>query len=371
MPLFTAAPTTVSASPTASEVRLKDYLRRPEIPALHGIRALSAMAIVVYHLGYEWANGDYGVIWFFVLSGFLITHLLLKEQAKTGSISIKGFYIRRSLRILPAFYGYCALYILASIAIGRALQWPPIIASALYVNNYYAALHGRTNTMGHLWSLAVEEQFYLLWPLALTAFGANRRRAAKWLMGAILAVWIYRAAALWLGVHRDYLYFAFECRMDALALGCLLAICVHEDLLPRWIVDFRWLALVAAAVVWALNMARLNEAIEFAILPLALAILMLHAIRYCDTPIYKWLNYRPIRWLGIISYSLYLYHPVSDNVQVIQNSTLGVILQVVISIALAAGSYFIIEKPFLILKDRWSFRRTPAAPALSPSGQAS
>ena len=75
--------------------------------------------------------------------------------------------------------------------------------------------------------------------------------------------------------------------MDALALGCLLAICVHEDLLPRWIVDFRWLALVAAAVVWALNMARLNEAIEFAILPLALAILMLHAIRYCDTPIYK------------------------------------------------------------------------------------
>ena len=177
MPLFTAAPTTVSASPTASEVRLKDYLRRPEIPALHGIRALSAMAIVVYHLGYEWANGDYGVIWFFVLSGFLITHLLLKEQAKTGSISIKGFYIRRSLRILPAFYGYCALYILASIAIGRALQWPPIIASALYVNNYYAALHGRTNTMGHLWSLAVEEQFYLLWPLALTAFGANRRRA--------------------------------------------------------------------------------------------------------------------------------------------------------------------------------------------------
>ena len=133
------------------------------------------------HLGLTWMPAGLGVLAFFVLSGFLITWLLLKEHERYGSISLRLFYIRRSLTIFPAFYVYAAIVIGGLLVVGGRIVWPQVAASLLYVNNYYQAIYGDPNTgLSHTWSLGVEEQFYLLWPVVFVSL--LRRPQKGWQM---------------------------------------------------------------------------------------------------------------------------------------------------------------------------------------------
>src|SRR6476469_4231620 len=215
-----------NTSPIDAASKLRASLHLAEIPSLFGIRALAALLVVLGHIDDRIGVGGQAVTCFFVLSGFLITHLLLKETGKTGSVSLKQFYFRRTLRIFPAYFGYCALYLFLKLCLGKPIDWPAYAACLMYVSNFYQAAGLGTSTMNHTWSLATEEQFYLLWP-ALFVFFSQRHQLIRALLVAIGCVWIYRTVHLLLyPAALDYVYLRFETSCDALAIGCLCAILV-------------------------------------------------------------------------------------------------------------------------------------------------
>ncbi len=205
---------------------LASGLAQRQIPMIDGLRAVAVLMVVVYHSGYEWVPGGLGVLMFFVISGFLITWLLLKENQKHGTVSLGRFYTRRSLRIFPALYAYCALALLILLIRHKPINWPQATAALLYYNNYYQALYGDPATaFSHTWSLGIEEQFYLIWPLLFLALRKNSMRLAGTAATLVVVVWGWRALLqfVW-DVHQGYFYEAFDTRFDHLLIGCLLAV---------------------------------------------------------------------------------------------------------------------------------------------------
>ena len=320
-----------------------------EIPSLYGLRGISAMIVVLGHLGVEAFNATYAVICFFVLSGFLITHLLLKEYDKTGDISLRSFYLRRALRIFPAFYGYAAVYILGRLVMRLSIDWATVISCLTYTSNYYFAFSGRPlATMTHAWSLAVEEQFYLLWPFIVWRFGANRSILMKGLTATIVIVWCYRWIATLLGFDGTYVFGAFETRADALAIGCLLAVANRERRLPRWLIEKKWLAPVAIIAVSLCSVLGVNgPRYSWSLVALGFAVVLIQSIAHARTIWYSFLNSRILHGLGVISYSLYLYHPFAIR---LPGALHTIPIGIAFAIALATASYWIVEKPFLSLK---------------------
>ena len=206
--------------------------RAKHLPALDGLRAVAVFVVISYHAGLmKGIPGDLGVTLFFVLSGFLITWLLLREFAATGSISIRSFYARRALRIFPAYY----VFILFSLAVDTALghRWSRgLIAVAFtYLVNYYNAFNGHPITsIAHAWSLAVEEQFYLLWPLACLSLLRRSRASAARAVALVIVATVAWRSVLYLLLHApaSYVYNAFDTRCDSLAIGCLIALSLES-----------------------------------------------------------------------------------------------------------------------------------------------
>jgi peptidoglycan/LPS O-acetylase OafA/YrhL len=347
---------------------LKRNLSARRIPGLDGLRAISVLLVIGYHAGIVVpAAGGNGVTLFFVLSGFLITRLLVLEESRAGSISLKDFYARRTLRIVPAFYGYCALVLLLLTATHKAIDWHQLTASLLFVNNYYQALFGDPNTaFSHTWSLAVEEQFYLLWPglfLLLRSRG-DRLRACGVLM---MLVWIQRAIrAFILHTPDGYIYEAFDTRIDSLLAGCAMALLVSAPAgLERadrlfcapWKlgVTVALLALSTALQGWLPRWYR--EAIGFTTDPVLMAILILQVNAFVEQPLLSWLEWSWVRYLGRISYPLYLYQQivVGSVEKRIEGLPAPLVFTAVLtsSVIAASASYFIIEKPALRLKQRF------------------
>jgi peptidoglycan/LPS O-acetylase OafA/YrhL len=312
------------------------------------------MIVVLSHLGALPAfTGNYAVICFFVLSGFLITYLLLVEYDRTGHIALRRFYLRRALRIFPAFYGYAACFVTARLITRLPVDWPSVFSCLIYVSNYFFAFSGRPfATMIPTWSLAVEEQFYLIWPFLLRRLSHNRTTTMKVLAGAILAVWIYRFVATSLGWSGMYVYLSFETRADALAIGCLVAVANRQNRLPRWLIDGKWQGLIALLVLCACFVLPLDgPRYGWALAALGFAVLMIQSIAHARTRWYRFLSSPPLYALGIISYSLYLYHPFASH---LPGARYLLPLGVAYAIALATASYWIVERPFLSLKGRMS-----------------
>src|SRR5256885_10455621 len=192
-------------------------LQKSHLASLDGIRAVAVSLVVLYHLNLPGVPGGMGVLIFFVLSGFLISWLLLKEEERFGHISLKLFYARRTLRIFPAFYVYWFLIIALWIISSRHIFRAQALSSFFYVSNYYQAIFGDPNTgLSHTWSLGVEEQFYLLWPICFILLKRNQNRL-RFLLCATAGVWIYRELLVF--VFHDpqgYIYEAFDTRADHL-----------------------------------------------------------------------------------------------------------------------------------------------------------
>ena len=209
-------------------------------PALDGLRAIAVLAVIVYHLDYEWMSGGFlGVDTFFVLSGYLITSLLLVEYTSTGTVSLRDFWVRRAKRLLPA-----ALLLLAAVAVYGWLVAPTdrlgtirgdALATLAYVANWrfilddasYFELWSEASPLRHMWSLAIEEQFYVLWPLVvLGLLRAGRGRttvlAVSCLLGAAGSVVLMAVLA---DVDRSRAYFGTDTRAHTILLvGALLAV---------------------------------------------------------------------------------------------------------------------------------------------------
>ena len=199
------------------------------IPSLDGLRALSISLVLLGHLAGtrnfpsipelgNWQLGNLGVRVFFVISGFLITTLLLEESDRTGTVSLRQFYLRRCFRIFPAFYVFCAVLFILEQADVISLRPGDLISAVTYTINYH---HDRAWYTGHLWSLSVEEQFYLIWPAILLFAGV---RGGLWV--AALAMLIAPPLRLVMGFWpalRPGIGETFPSVADALATGCVLA----------------------------------------------------------------------------------------------------------------------------------------------------
>lgn len=342
-------------------------LRQRQIPIIGGLRAISVFLVVFYHSGMDWVPGGLGVLMFFVISGFLITWLLLKENDRKGFVSLRRFYIRRFLRIFPAFYAYAFLFIGILWFLGKHIDWPQTVTSLLYLANYYQAIFGDPNTgLSHTWSLGIEEQFYLLWP-ALFLFLRDRPRLLCRITSAIIGcVWIYRFVLKY-GFHvwQGYFYEAFDTRMDHLLIGCLLAISLfHFRQAPFWNMLTRVPVLCmsiaglfcSAALEYRLG-DRYRDVWSFIVNPLLCASLIPQLIVHRNTAWVRWLDWKPVVYLGSISYSLYLYQQTVLEPGRKALRFLPFAVQVAGSIAVvivaASVSYWLIEAPFLRLKDRF------------------
>jgi peptidoglycan/LPS O-acetylase OafA/YrhL len=341
---------------------------RSRVPSLDGLRAVSIALVTFSHLlgttGFPLAEdaleslndiGFLGVRTFFVISGYLITNLLISEHAKTGRISLRGFYVRRAYRILPAATVLIAFVAIVAAAGGFQLHRHDLLHAVTYTMNYH---YDRSWELGHLWSLSVEEQFYLLWPLALVVFG---RRAIVPVAVTMLALApVFRALAYrYLTDGDSAVDEAFPCVMDAIAAGCLLAgmrTQLDTSRVYRWFTSGPGFLVVLAAIAAAqirTNYVMLDSVIDVSVKNVALAIVIDRFVRYPDGPAGKVLNWRPVMFVGTLSYSLYLWQEPFINPHV-QNATTQWPVNVILAIGCSVASYFLVEKPFLALRKRRS-----------------
>lgn len=355
------------AAPPNEAGRWSIVSHQRHLPGLDGLRALAVGVVIAYHAGAP-IEGDLGVTLFFVLSGFLITLLLLREHNATGSISLRDFYTRRILRIFPAYYAFITLSYIADRAFGYT--WPQGLAPAslLYLVNYFNALSGHhQRTIGHAWSLAVEEQFYLCWPLLLLWLTNAGRRAAIRGTAILIAIVLGWRTIAFVGLDwgAAYVYNAFDTRFGSLAIGCLLALSSDSLALNRFVeaISRRWwmpLVTVAALFVSRAHVGTTyHYTIGFSVDALLCAALLVQLVILSQTRAWGWLNLPLVRYLGALSYSLYLYHQWGLNIGSKFGVGLGplkVVLGVAASIALAMASYGFVERPFLAWKARLATR---------------
>ena len=343
---------------------------KPEPPhriaALDGLRAISIVLVILGHLvgtrnmplpadSLLGEFAEFGVRVFFVISGFLITTLIFAEQERSGTISLRQFYIRRTYRIFPAFYAYLAVAaLLAALGLVQLLEGD-LLAAASYTMNFHRP---RAWHVGHLWSLSVEEQFYLLWPAIVLV--ARQRRALIVAALALVAAPVIRVG-VWVVMpdHRLGIGETFPTVFDALAAGCLLAG------LRGWLAANATYAalsrsplfvLVPLAAVGAVLVPRVSFqlALGATIQNIGIALTVDWAVRR-STPgarfIGKILDASPLVWLGRLSYSLYLWQQPFLNrtgTHWVQSFPFNILA----ALGMAMVSYYLVEQPFLSLRER-------------------
>ena len=354
--------------------------------ALDGARGVAITLVVLAHWDHSLFRygGVVGVTLFFVLSGYLITTILLTEHAGSGGIDLRAFYTRRALRLAPAL----ALVVLAVPFIQKATADPHLsydyigwaAAALLYVGNFVRASGAGLGPLDHTWSLAVEEQFYLVWPLVLLALlGWARRDARKLLraiavLAALATAWTALAAFLF---DFNRTYFAPDTNAFALMLGCALAAWLkvaprRAGSGPAWPAWAALAVLVGMAAFPSIEFAGIDLRIAAHGAPLFAAAGVALVVAAVACPDRGPLVWRPLTWLGTISYGLYLWHQVF-----LQAAPWGVPATgwrreaaVALAIAVAALSYYLLEKPLLRVKRRFEYAaRQRAAEPTEPANR--
>ena len=294
------------------------------IRGLDGIRALAFFLVLGGHCGFRWIPNGLGVTVFFFLSGYLITTLLRQEWTHTSSLSISHFYIRRAFRILPAFYVALVLGIMfASTGLTASeVHWNAIGVALAFLTNYSYLLVGATAPAGLtvLWSLAVEEHFYFLFPCIYRGLlrGRVRRHRQVIVFGCICLLTLAWRVTLMAGFHTDWfrVYSGTDTRLDSILFGSIMAVAVNPvidnlDRLSRRLCTST--ALMGAVVLIASIVVRgemFRQTVRYSIQGLALFPIFLFVIRYTDSAITRFLELKFLTHIGELSYSLYLVHAV-------------------------------------------------------------
>ncbi|MFN8035308.1 MAG: acyltransferase [Acidimicrobiia bacterium] len=343
-------------------------------PALDGIRGVSVLAVMAYHVGLSWMSGGFlGVDAFFVLSGFLITSLLLEEWHDRGRINLRNFYARRLLRLTPALL--LVLAVVGSYAVFlergavRDAIYPEAASTILYSANWFAATGSQFPFhLAHTWSLAIEEQFYLVWPLAVVAIlsWSGRVRSLLWTtVGIACASALLMPMMTGFGDHRvERAYFGTDTRAQSLLIGCAIACVAFLGDLPRSTAAVaRVRAGAVASAVFVVGLWVLLDgtgsaflfAGGFALEGLAVGVIVVHVLLEPGAPIPRALAARSARWVGRISYGLYLWHwPVFT---VVDRWGLafwpGVVVKFALTFGFATASFYGLEQPVLALKRRF------------------
>lgn len=333
------------------------------IPSLDGIRAIAASLVFVSHAGLDDViPGGFGVTIFFFLSGYLITTLLRVEYERSGEISFKRFYLRRVYRIFPPMYIVLATLILLGCAgvVKSDVTLAALVAQVANLTNYYVILHGSEHLVPltiPFWSLAIEEHFYLLFPLALVLLlrRVEYRRAAAIFALLCAVVLLWRCyLVLHVGVSQHRTYMATDTRLDSLLFGCIMGIWSNPSL-DRDSLAFsprKWVLLLCLSVVLLLGTflfrsPAFRETFRYSLQGVALFPIFFCSVRFSSWPIFAWLELKLVRGLGVISYTFYLCHFACLRLaeQYIDGSAITRGLAAfALAIAFASASYFFVER---------------------------
>ena len=345
------------------------------IPALDGLRGIAILAVLVHHqlTPLRLPGGFLGVDLFFVLSGFLITGLLLGEFRQTAAISLRKFYLRRVLRLGPALF----LYLLGCLLVTWYYQPSEftrelkLIGIALaYATNWRMAFGWDTSLdpTAIIWSLSIEEQFYLIWPLLLFACLAlkfSRRAIVCGLALMIIAIIVNRYSLLSGGANLTRLYYGTDTHADALLLGCIVAFVPVIHMRVRW---FTLLGLLLATTLGYLVATTDFTSLflyrgGFTLISLLAGILILVVANSPSSLIALALKWRVLRWFGQISYGLYLWHwLVIRNVSLFYLGWWEPWAKLALALGIASASFYFVEKPFNRMKARYEVKRSPSPP---------
>jgi peptidoglycan/LPS O-acetylase OafA/YrhL len=317
------------------------------IPELDGLRAFAVGAVILDHTIEKYFPGGFiGVDVFFVLSGYLITRILTEEYAQSGDIKLLHFYIRRVLRLMPALWTMLLVYVAVLHFDHRhmlAASYAFFYLTNIIPNNGF----GPSGYLGHTWSLGIEEQFYLLWPVALFALLRYGKSEAKFVLVAILIVMAWRTLLVANGVL-EYTYHSFDTRSDQLLIGCLLAIMPNRQL--------RFVA-IPVLVLTALLFISHYKSPYYLLLGIPLigvcaAWLISVASNGGNNLFCRVLRWEPVNYCGRISYGIYLWHaPIAEIARQIHPSSIWMLaFTVVLTVPIASISYFVIEKPAITLR---------------------
>jgi len=295
--------------------------------------------------------GQSGVDVFFVISGFQITYLLLKEDQAKGTISLKNFYFRRFFRIFPPFYVYLAVVVILWIMGCVAENSRDIISAATYTWDYRR--NGQNWLLGHTWSLSVEEQFYLLWPPCLLFL---RKKSCTYLaLGVILLspvsrVLTYLLVPSWRGAEG----IMFHTRLDTIMFGCALALLWKEERFNQWADKLLHPLLFVFSVIYIVILApcltarfeaRYDWLIGYTMRGFLISIVLIYVVRKPISLPGRVLNLGFLRHVGIISYSLYLWQQMFT-----ERYSFLFPLNVVAIVACAELSYLLVERPAFRLR---------------------
>lgn len=380
-------------SPAAAPLPAREFGYHP---GLDGLRAVAVLAVLAYHGGLPHAvGGALGVDIFFVLSGFLITSLLVQEVARTDRLSFSGFYLRRLRRLYPALLLLLVGVALYALATSTGDRSPTIrrdsFAALFYVANWaqiwwhqsYFAASGTPSPVRHLWSLAVEEQWYLFWPVVLLALLrlTGRRLSVALAVVATLAL----ASAAWMAhlaprfTDPSRAYYGTDSHAQTLLVGAGLAILlwwrpVSSAALRRALAVAGPVALVGCVGVMARFEATSTRLYHggFLLFALGVAVTVASIVTVPTAPLARVLALRPARWIGHVSYSLYLWHWLIDvwlNPTVVHWSRWPLFaLRTALAFGAATLSYYVVEQP--VRTAGWRKLRRPAFTTLGAFGAA-
>lgn len=361
---------------TSDSIRSKhsDVDKKRYMPGLDGLRAISVLAVIAYHLNLSWAPGGFlGVGVFFVLSGYLITDQLMAHWQDTGRLDLKDFWMRRLRRLMPGLFfmlGIISLYLLLFDRSMLISLKGDILSAVLYFNNWWLIFHqvsyfesfGPPSPIGHLWSLAIEEQFYLLWPLILILLLRLTPQRSKLVLFTIIgaAASVVAMAFIYnVGTDPSRVYYGTDTRAFALLIGAALAIIWPSRSLqkqiprnPRLILDVTGVVglLGIILIMWRTNEYNaslyLGGLASFSILTAVVTVILAHPATLTG----RVMGCKPLRWIGVRSYSLYLWHfPVIIlTTPAVDTGGLNVgrmVIQLTITLILAVFSYKYIEEP--------------------------
>lgn len=374
--------------PQAAADPVIEFYSLRRLPSLDGWRAVSICMVLVSHsplmVGFPevWKimfsrifDGNLGVRCFFLISGFLITWLMIKEQQKNGSVNLKLFYYRRGLRILPVCFAYLLVIFILSVIAPFKQSWGIWRANITFTTNFMMDRnwHGVPWPSIHLWSLAIEEQFYLIWPPAFAAIGflTNRSALVKLVLAALLIAPLSRLVSIyelydpaWSWLFSPASFFNY---FDTIAYGCVCAVllAIKPKQMSKMMSDdrkhFFWLCLAAILMPHILRHYKTFKMVIIMFGPsiqaFGFAGLLLQSVFLPGWGLYRVFNWRLVRFVGVLSFSLYIWQQLfcsSPEVfglagdSLFMSFPLGWLFAAVTAIL----SYFLVERPFMSLRAR-------------------